>query len=173
MTWTIVCDLPMKAFQNNQALDTTPFLNYADLIGSANQNYGYVNIYADDGQIEIPITNDSLNKFTALRVQALINPQQITRRFNIVEGWMSFAFVIEADGRLHATLYDGQNWDGPDSGNTKVPPNQWSRVSFEYDGVSYGKITLNGNIIGSHREFANGNGTTAAGDHYRPLAQGR
>ena len=149
MTWTVVCNLPMKDYQNNQVLDTTSFQNHANIIGSVNQNHEYVNIYADNGQIEIPITNDSLNKFTALRIQALIKPQTITRRFNIVEGWMSFAFVIEADGRLHGTIYDGHQWDGPDSGSNKVPANQWSRVSFEYDGVSYGKVTLNGNIVGT------------------------
>ena len=149
MTWTIVCDLPMKSYQGNQALDATSYHNHGNVIGSVNQNYACVNFYADDGEVEIPITNDSLNKFTALRIQALIKPEAIVRRYNIVEGWMSFAFVIEADGRLHGTIYDGQNWDGVDSGNTKVPANQWSRVGFEYDGVSYGKIMLNGNIVGT------------------------
>jgi len=156
MTWTVVCNLPMKTYQNNQVLDTTSFQNHANLIGGVSQNHEYVNFHADNGQVEIPITNDSLNKFTALRIQALIKPQAITRRFNIVEGWMSFAFVIEADGRLHGTIYDGQTWDGPDSGSTKVPANQWSRVSFEYDGVSYAKVTLNGGIVGTRMDLPSG-----------------
>jgi hypothetical protein len=149
MSWTTVCDLPMDSYQANQILDTTDFHNDANILGNIATHSEYVTFQGADAQLEVPVLNDSLTRFAGLRVQALIRPEMVTRRYNIVEGWMSFAFFIESDGRLIGTIYDGHNWIGPDSGSTTVAPNAWSRVSFEYDGVSIAKLKLNGSVVGS------------------------
>jgi hypothetical protein len=156
MSWRIVCDLPMTSYQGNQVLDATAFHNNAHVLGSVTTQSGYVTYQGDDAQLEVPVQNDSLSRFAALRVQALVRPAAITRRYNIVEGWMSFAFFIESDGRLAGTIYDGQNWIGPDSGSVTVTPNQWARVSFEYDGVSIASLTLDGSVVGSRIDMPAG-----------------
>lgn len=156
MGWTTVCDLPMDSFQANRVLDTTEFNNHATIQGNIETRQGYVRYQGSDAQLEIPVANDSLARFAALRIQALIRPKTITRRFNIAEGWMSFAFIIESDGRLRGTIYDGHNWIGPDSGAKTIPPNEWSRVSFEYDGVSIGQLTINEEIVGRRLDMSPG-----------------
>lgn len=147
MSWTTVSDLRMTAYQAGRAVDSTSFANHGDLLGNISSNQEYVRFLGDDAQVEIVAHDDSLARFAGLRVQALIRPLAITRRYNIAEGWMSFALVIESDGRLHGTVYDGHNWVGPDSGATKVPANQWSRVAFEFDGVSIARLTLDGATV--------------------------
>lgn len=149
MSWTTVCDLPMTSYQANRVLDATEFHNDALLLGNLVPHPQYVTFQGPDAQLEVLVRDDSLTRFAGLRVQALIRPEAIVHRYNIAEGWMSFAFFIEADGRLMATIYDGQQWIGPDSGANTIPPQVWSRVSFEYDGVSIAKLTLNGAVVGS------------------------
>ncbi len=153
MSWTTVCDLPMTRYDANRVTDETNFQNHAVIRGSVAQRPGYVSFQGDDAQLEIPVRDDSLQRFAALRVQALVRPEAITRRYNIVEGWMSFAFFIESDGRLVAGVYDGQRWVGPESGTTTVPANRWSRVAFQHDGVSHGFLTLDGNVVGRSNDM--------------------
>lgn len=156
MSWTTVCDLTMGSYQASQTLDTTDFHNDANIFGSITTHPEYVTFQGKDAQLEVLIRNDSLTRFAGLRVQALIRPERITHRYNIVEGWMSFAFFIESDGRLSGTIYDGHNWIGPNSGASTIPPNIWSRVSLEYDGVSVAKLTLNGSVVGSRLDMPYG-----------------
>jgi hypothetical protein len=156
MSWTIVCDLPMNLYHGNQILDTTDFQNNADILGSIVTHKGYVTFKGGDAQLEVPVHNDSLSKFSAIRVQALIRPSKIMNRYNIVEGWMSFAFIIGSNGRLAGTIYDGQDWIGPDSGTSDIRPNVWSRVSFEYDGISIAKLSINGSRVGIKQDMPSG-----------------
>jgi hypothetical protein len=144
----------MASYQANHVPDTTGFHNDAELLGKIARRSEYVSFQDDDAQLEIPVVGDSLTRFVGLRVQALIRPASITRRFNIAEGWGSFAFFIESDGRLMGTINDGQNWVGVDSGSNKVAANTWSRVSFEYDGVSISKLQLNGSIVGRRLDMS-------------------
>jgi len=62
---------------------------------------------------------------------------------------MSFAVMIEANGQLAATVYDGQQWIGPNSGAVTLAPNRWSRVMFEFDGVSIATLWIDGALVGS------------------------
>lgn len=153
MSWTTVCDFPMTTYRSNQILDTTDFHNNANLLGDINTHSEYVTFQGADAQLEVPVLNDSLSRFAALRIQAFVRPRTVTHRYNIVEGWMSFAFFIESDGRLIATIYDGNKWIGPDSGSTTVPANKWSRISFEYDGISIAKLKIDGKIVGSRLDM--------------------
>lgn len=66
---------------------------------------------------------------------------------------MSFALFIESDGRLIATVFDGQNWIAVDSGTKTVSPNEWSSVMFEYDGVSIASLSLNDAVVGSRLDM--------------------
>lgn len=153
MSWTIVCDLQMKAYQGKRILDASKYHNDANLLGNAQQQSGYVGFRGPDAQLEVPVQDESLGRFMALRVQVLCRPAPITRRFNLVEGWMSFALVIRDDGRLSGSIYDGQNWLEVDSGATTVPANQWSRVAFDYDGVGVASLRLNGSTVGSRLDM--------------------
>lgn len=149
MSWTTICDLQMKEFSGNQALDMSDFSNHAYFFGGISLNTGFVKFLDSQARLEIPVRDDSLSRFAALRVQARVRPGPITRRFNIVEGWMSFALMILPDGRLMATVYDGENWVGLESGSHTVTPNQWSSIMFEYDGISIASLWLDGVTVQS------------------------
>lgn len=153
MSWTIVCDLQMNSYQGNRVLDASKYNNDANIMGVIQQQSGYASFGSLDAQLEVPVRDESLGRFEALRVQALFRSSQITRRFNLVEGWMSFALVIRDDGRLSGTIYDGQNWIEVESGAARVTPGQWSRALFEYDGVSIASLQLNGATVGSRLDM--------------------
>jgi len=153
MSWTTVCDLSMNEYSNDQVLDKTTYQNNALIIGGLSTHPGYVTFRQTDAQLEIPARDESLTRFIALRVQAFVRPRSIAHRLNIVEGWMSFAFFIESDGRLMGTVYDGSRWIGVKSRHEKVPPNRWSRVCFEYDGVSIAKLLINQRVVGMRMDL--------------------
>lgn len=156
MSWTTVCDLEMKAYQGNRVLDASGYDNDATALGAVATHSGYVTFGGLDAQLEVPVRDESLARFAAVRVQALVRPAPITRRFNLVEGWMSFALVIQDDARLIASIYDGQNWVALDSGATRVSPDRWARISFEYDGVSIASIALDGVTVASRLDMPAG-----------------
>ncbi len=148
MSWTTVCDLTMESYQGNQALDSTEFHNDADLLGNLTTYSGYVTFQGPDAQLEVPLRDDSLARFAGLRVQVLVHPDGAAHRYNLVEGWMSFAFFIEPDGRLVGTIYDGANWVATESSPNTIIPDTSARVMFEYDGVSIARLTLDGATVG-------------------------
>lgn len=148
MLWTAVCDLPFREYLPQIALDATDFNNDAKILGNIVTHAKYVTFQHPEDQLVIPVKDESLQRFIGLKVEAIIYPTESKRRLNIIEGWMSFAFFIESDQRLVAGIYDGQKWEPVTSGNSLVPLNKWSRVSFEYDGVCIGRLTLNGERVG-------------------------
>ena len=108
MSWTIVCDLQMNEYQGNRVLDASEYHNDAILQGNILKRSGCVSFESLDAQLEVPVHDESLGRFEALRIQALFRPAPITRRFNLIEGWMSFALVIRDDGRLVARSTTGR-----------------------------------------------------------------
>ncbi len=154
MSWTIVCDLAMDKYHDGLVLDSTSHQNNAKISGPVSKHRGYISFRGADAQLEIPAIDESLTSFGALRIQAFVRPQPISHRYNIIEGWMSFALFIESDGSLTGTVYDGHRWVGPNSGQIKVPINKWSRVCLEYDGVSILSLKLNGRIVGSRLDIS-------------------
>lgn len=149
MSWTTVCDLRMSDYAGGQVVDSTDFHNNGVILGGATPASGLVTFAGPDDQIEVPVRDASLGEFAALRVQALVKPGPIVHRYNIAEGWMSFALMIEANGQLAATVYDGHQWIGPNSGSAAIASDRWSRVMFEFDGVSIASLWIDGALVGS------------------------
>jgi hypothetical protein len=147
MSWTTVIELPFTRYQMDLALDVTDFANHAQVVGALSYN-GWVNFQHPDDRLVIPVKDDSLQRFTALRVYARIKPAAVPHRLNIIEGWMSFALFVESNSILVGTVYTGTDWVGVTSGNIVVPTNQWSSVGFEYDGISIARLSINGNAVG-------------------------
>jgi len=156
MSWTTVCNLPFIDYKAGHTLDTTRFHNDAVIVDSVATHDGYVTFQDPNDRLVIPVRDDSLQRFTGLRINARIWPMPIARRQNIVEGWMAFAFFVETGQRLMGGIYDGQNWTAVSSNAGVVPLNEWSQVSFEYDGISVGILTLNGKMVGENLQMSLG-----------------
>lgn len=146
MTWTAVCDFSFEKYDKDLVLDSTDFHNNGKIMGNITPAFGYTEFKHPEDQIVIPV-NDSLSRFIALKIEATIRPEESGRRLNIVEGWMSFAFFIESNGELMATIYDGKNWVAVSSGPLNLDKNKYSTVAFEYDGVCIGKLFVNGQMV--------------------------
>jgi hypothetical protein len=148
MSWTTVVELPMTSFEAGKAVDVTAFHNDALMLGGIVGQLGHVSFPDVAAQLEIPVRDDSLQRFTAIRIEARIRPSAIPRRLNIVEGWMAFAFFVEANRQLVGSIYDCHNWVMV-TGTTPVQPGRWSSVAFDYDGISIARLTLDGATVGS------------------------
>jgi hypothetical protein len=154
MSWTLVSDLPFTSFASKRAVDATNFHNDGHMLGSVSPQDQHVVFTTDEDQLEIRVKDESLQRFTGLYVEALVNPAGTgTQRMNLIEGLMSFAFVIEKDGRLSGTVFDGEKWVQVTSGTTRVPAGTWSRVSFLYDGIYIGRLTIDDATVGSSVEM--------------------
>jgi hypothetical protein len=70
------------------------------------------------------------------------------RRLNILEGHASFALFINPDRSIQGTFLDPEgDWVGPRSSPGVIPPNTWLEIDFSYDGISVGRITVNGVVV--------------------------
>ena len=70
------------------------------------------------------------------------------RRMNLIEGYISFALVIEPDKSLHGTILDRTGtWRGCQSAAGVLQPDHWHEATFVHDGFSACRIDLDGVTI--------------------------
>lgn len=70
------------------------------------------------------------------------------RRLNLIEGYLSFALVVDADRSLHGTILDrnGQ-WNGAQSAPEMVSIGSWHEASWVHDGFSACRLDLDGTTV--------------------------
>lgn len=95
----------------------------------------------------IAFPSESLTDLGAIRVSAWIWVQEVGKRRNLLEGFLSFAFMIEEDNSLQAKVYDGTKWDGIWTPPNTVPLKEWIEVQFIYDGIDTIALCLNDELI--------------------------
>lgn len=93
--------------------------------------------------------SDSLDGLGAVRVRARILVEQLGDRRTIVEGYLAFAFGVEADGALAGSVLTGFRWDGVSTGPGAVPLGRWVDVGFVYDGRDTAVLTVDGAVVAS------------------------
>lgn len=91
----------------------------------------------------------SLAGLGAVRARARIFVEQLGDRRTIVEGYLAFAFGVEADGALAGAVLTGFRWDGVTSDPGAVPVGRWVDVAFAYDGRDTTVLTVDGTIVAS------------------------
>lgn len=90
-------------------------------------------------------------------------------RRNIIEGDSSFAFFINDDNTLVASLYartsggPGPAWTlvssadhSPDGEVHRVPLAQWCKLVFHFDGLSQARVFINDRLVALRQDFASG-----------------
>jgi hypothetical protein len=90
----------------------------------------------------------SLENLGALRVRMKIRtePWDGLRR-NLIEGFVSFAFLLQADGRLSGGIVDANGaWTGA-TDNGAVTPGRWHEVEMIHDGVSTMGLKVDGQVV--------------------------
>jgi len=92
----------------------------------------------------------SLNDLRAIRtsVRFYHRPTEGGRRYNLIEGHVSFVLVIGADRSLAGGIVDANgNWSTISSAPDSVIPEQWYEAELRHDGVNHCQLSLDGNLV--------------------------
>jgi len=95
----------------------------------------------------VVIPSKSLSNLRALRATAWIWVEEFGQRRNIMEGFLSFAFSIDANARLLAGVYDGVRWYGIHSAPGAVPIQEWVEIKCIFDGIDTSLLYVNESLV--------------------------
>jgi len=74
----------------------------------------------------------------------------MTRRYNLIEGELSFALFVNPDGSLMGTILDANgHWNGAQSAPNLVQPKRWYQAELRHDGINESLIFLDGVQVGA------------------------
>ena len=104
-----------------------------------------------DGQATrvVVFPSPTLQALGAVRVAARILVEELGDRRTIVEGYLAFAFTLEANGALAAGVLSAARWHSVTSAPGAVPLNRWIDVGFVYDGRDTALLSVDGTVVGS------------------------
>jgi hypothetical protein len=91
----------------------------------------------------------SLEVLGAVRARARIYVEELNDRRTIVEGYLAFAFAVEADGALTGSVLTDFTWDSVTTTPGAVAPNRWVDVAFTYDGRDTAMLSVDGEVVAS------------------------
>jgi len=98
------------------------------------------------GRVRVP-ASATLASMRAVRTTVRFNwqPTGPVRRYNLIEGYLSFALVINPDASVEGTILDrGGTWGGAQSAPGLVTAGQWHEATFVHDGISACRVDLDG-----------------------------
>jgi hypothetical protein len=98
---------------------------------------------------EVVVRNNStLQNLWSIRALVTFNLSvalPISKRYNLMEGHLSFALFIEPNGVLTGTIVDKNgHWKGASSVSNTIKPNQWHTAELQHDGINAIRIILDG-----------------------------
>ena len=104
--------------------------------------------YSSSGSRVIVPQSQSLQDLLAVRAVAefyLDPPGGLSRRYNLIEGHLSFALFVNPDGSLQGTIVDADGqWAGAQSPPNLVATGRWHQAELRHDGVNQCSLYLDG-----------------------------
>jgi hypothetical protein len=83
-------------------------------------------------------------------VRFYLDDATLGRRYNLVEGHLSFALYVEPGGKLTGTVLDANGtWTGSSTSSGVVTANRWHEAWLMHDGISILELQLNGGTVAS------------------------
>jgi hypothetical protein len=74
----------------------------------------------------------------------------LTRRYNLIEGELSFALFVNPDASLQGTVLDANSqWNGAHSAPNLVQRGRWHQAELRHDGINQCLIFLDGVQVGA------------------------
>jgi hypothetical protein len=133
-------------YHHGAALDSSGFENHGRVEGPAlaEGRLAGTRALGFDGvgdRIVIPPSR-SLRDIRALRVDATVFLDELGGRRTILEGFSSFALLVEPDGVLEGTIYNGSRWEGVRGPEHGMPLRRWVRITYVYDGLNTSVLYL-------------------------------
>lgn len=130
-----------------------------DLSGNGNHGYGAPNrgpgrdspaaAAVFDGttdRIFVPPA-PTLTRPGGVRADLVVNLEALGQRRTLLEGYLSFAFGVEDDGSLSASVYRNLEWAGVQSRPGLIPLSEWIEVTFLYTDDGVMTLALDGAIV--------------------------
>jgi hypothetical protein len=78
-------------------------------------------------------------------------PQGAPKRYNLAEGFESFALYVNPDLSFSGTIFDASsNWAGATSAPGSVTSGKLHRAGLQADGFNMVRVLLDGNVIGAN-----------------------
>lgn len=134
------------------ALDSSGFENHGRVEGEPQQVPGVragsraLGFDGVDDRVVVPPSR-SLRDMAAIRVDAVVQLDELGGRRTILEGYMSFSLLVEPDGVLEGTIYNGSRWEGVRTSQHAMPLGRWVHVTYVYDGLDTSVLYLDGDVI--------------------------
>lgn len=109
-------------------------------------------------RVQVP-PSDSLQRLRSIRarVRFRLDPEASPeRRYNLMEGHLSFALYVTPGFELKGTIYDAEkNWRGATSDERAVEPGRWHTAELTYvDSAARVDLRLDGEVVGSEEGVA-------------------
>ncbi len=137
-------------YANGMAFDLSGYRNHGTpyFVTQAAVPYAPSFTYASGESRVIVAPSPSLQDLLAVRavVTFYLNPPGgISRRYNLIEGHLSFALFVNPDGSLSGTIVDADgNWAGAQSAPNAIATGRWYQAEIRHDGVNQCSIFLDG-----------------------------
>ena len=103
-----------------------------------------------DGQCSrvVVFPSATLSALAGIWVRVRMRLDRLGDRRTIVEAYLAFAFVVESDGALAASVYTGgDQWDSVATATGVVPLGQWVDAGFVWDGRDTVSLKLGGQVV--------------------------
>jgi hypothetical protein len=144
-----------QTYVGNLAIDSSGFFNHGLPLNVTAQRPGF-SFNQADSRINIPLSR-SLNSLDCIRaaVRFQLQPNGPSHRYNLSEGFESFALFINPDLSLSGTIYDAQsNWTGATSAPNLISANTNHVAGIECDGINMVRVLLDGNVVAENYQVS-------------------
>lgn len=145
-------------YAHNLAYDWSGHRNHGHLVDVSTSDPSGGLVFSGAGGARVEVHNSSsLRDFGELRIRAVFQarPTSPKRRYNLVEGHLAFALVVNDNGSLQGTIRSpSAGWIGPLSAPGVVSMGTWHTAEFVHDGVSRGRLFLDGALVAERFDAA-------------------
>lgn len=130
-------------YNRGVAIDRSKFGNHGHVFGTPpSMAPGTLRMYPPDARVVVP-PSESLRRIESIEIEVRfrIDSHSWAPRHNLIEGELSYAFMVEGYGQLTGTLYQAPGWPGTKSAEHVVAPGVWHTGTYAYSSTS-GTLTL-------------------------------
>jgi hypothetical protein len=137
-----------QVYTRDVAVDTSGMCNHGKLIKVSPQQPGF-SFDQPESRIDIRSSASLLNlECIRAGVKFSLQPRGTPHRYNLIEGFMSFALFVNSDLSISGTIFDADgNWTGATSMPNTVCLNTTHVAILECDGINMVRILLDGKMV--------------------------
>jgi hypothetical protein len=140
-----------QTYTRNIAVDTSGYSNNGIPIQVQPMGPGF-GFDGPEARIQVrPSTSLSDLGCISAEVRFALAPQGMPQRYNLMEGFESFALYINPDLSISGTILDAAgNWTGATSASGLVTAGTQHRAAVQCDGMNIVRVVLDGKVVGAN-----------------------